>query len=58
MFTPRRSYGNQLPIMIQMINMSIDNDCYSDDPKLAEVSTDFEKKEDFDKEIYKEGWLR
>ena len=44
--------------MIQMINMSIDNDCYSDDPKLAEVSTDFEKKEDFDKEIYKEGWLR
>ena len=58
MFTLRRSYGNQLPIMIQMINMSIDNDCYLDDLKLAEVSAGFEKKEDYDKEIYKENHIK
>ena len=30
-----------LPIMTQMINMSIDNNCYPDDLKLAEVSPVF-----------------
>ena len=39
-----------LPIMIQIIHMSIDNGCYPDDPKLAEVSPVFKKREDLDKE--------
>ena len=39
-----------LPIMIQIINMSIDNGCYPDDSKLAEVSPVFKKREDLDKE--------
>ena len=39
-----------LPTMIQIINMSIDNGCYPDDSKLAEVSPVFKKREDLDKE--------
>ena len=39
-----------LPIMIQIIHMSIDNGCYPDDPKRAEVSPVFKKREDLDKE--------
>ena len=35
--------------MTQIINMSIDNDCYPDDLKLAEVSQVFKKKDDLDK---------
>ena len=35
--------------MAQIINMSIDNDCYPDDLKLAEVSQVFKKKDDLDK---------
>ena len=40
-----------LPIMTQIINMSIDNNCYPDDLKLAEVSPVFEKKDDLEKKI-------
>ena len=32
-----------LPIMTQIINMSIDNNCYPDDLKLAEVCPVFKK---------------
>ena len=39
--------------MTQIINMSIDNNCYPDDLKLAEVSLVFKKKDDLDKENYK-----
>ena len=39
-----------VPIMTQIINISIDNHCYPDDLKLAEVSPDFKKKDDLDKE--------
>ena len=42
-----------LPIMNQIINMSIDNDCYSDNLKIAEVSALFKKKDDLDKESYR-----
>ena len=35
--------------MTQIINVSIDNDCYPDDLKLAEVSQVFKKKDDLDK---------
>ena len=42
-----------LPIMTQIINMSIENDCYPDDLKLVEVSPVFKKKDDLDKENYK-----
>ena len=42
-----------LPIMTQIINMSIDNNCYPDDLKLAEVSPVFKKKDDLDKENYR-----
>ena len=35
-----------LPVMTQIINMSIDNNCYPDDLKLAEVSPVFKKKDD------------
>ena len=31
------------PIMAQVINLSIDNDCYSNDVKLAEVARFFKK---------------
>ena len=41
------------PIMTQIINMSIENDCYPDDLKLVEVSPVFKKKDDLDKENYK-----
>ena len=34
-------------------NMSIDNNCYPDDLKLAEVSPVFKVKDDFDKENYR-----
>ena len=37
-----------LLIMTQIINMSIDNNCYPDDLKLAEVSPIFLKKDDLD----------
>ena len=42
-----------LPIMTQIINMSIDNNCYHDDLKLAEISPIFKKKYDLDKENYR-----
>ena len=42
-----------LPIMTQIINMSIDNNCYPDDLKFAEVSPVFKKKDDLDKENYR-----
>ena len=32
-----------LPLMAQIINMFIDNDCYPDDLKLAEVRLAFQK---------------
>ena len=35
--------------MAQIINMSIDNDCYPNDLKLAEVSLVFLKKDDLDR---------
>ena len=35
--------------MTQIMNMSIDNDCYPDDLMLAEVSQVFKKKDDLDK---------
>ena len=37
-----------LPIMTQIVNMSVDSDCHPDDPKLAAVSPVF----------YKKWWLR
>ena len=42
-----------VPIMTQIINMSIDNNCYPDDLKFAEVSPVFKKKDDLDKENYR-----
>ena len=42
-----------LPIMTEIINMSIENNCYPDDLKLAEVSLVFKKKDDLDKENYR-----
>ena len=42
-----------LAIMTEIINISIDNNCYPDDLKLAEVSPDFKKKDDLDKENYR-----
>ena len=42
-----------LPIMTQIINMSIDNNCYPNNLKLAEVSPVFKKKDDLDKENYR-----
>ena len=39
-----------LPIMTQIINMSIDNNCYPNDLKLAEVSPVFKKKDNLHKE--------
>ena len=39
-----------LPIMTQIVNMSIDNNCYL---KLAEVSPVFEKEDALDKENYR-----
>ena len=42
-----------LPIMTQIINMYIENNCYPDDVKLAEVSPVFKKKDDLDKENYR-----
>ena len=42
-----------LPIITQIISMFIDNNCYPDDLKLAEVTPVFKKKDDLDKENYK-----
>ena len=42
-----------LPIMTQIINMSIDDNCYPDNLKLAEVSPVFKKKDDLDKENFR-----
>ena len=42
-----------LLIMTQIINMSIDNNCYPKDLKLAEVSPVFKKKDDLNKENYR-----
>ena len=42
-----------LPIMTQINKMSIDNNCYPNDLKLAEVSPVFKKKDDLDKENYR-----
>ena len=42
-----------LPIMTEIINMPIDNNCYPDDLKFAEVSLVFKKKDDLDKENYR-----
>ena len=39
--------------MTQIINRSIDNNCYPYDPKLAEVSPVFKKKDDLDKKNYR-----
>ena len=42
-----------LLIMTQIINMSIDNNCYPEDLKLAEVSPVFKKNDDLNKENYR-----
>ena len=42
-----------LPIVTQIINMCVDNNCYPDDLKFAEVSRVFKKKDDLDKENYR-----
>ena len=42
-----------LPIMTQIIYMSIDNNCYFDDLKLAEVSPVLKKKDDLNKKNYR-----
>ena len=42
-----------LPIMTQIINMSIDNNCYPNNLKLAEVSPVFKKKDDLDIENFR-----
>ena len=39
--------------MTQIINMSIDNNCYPDNLKLAEVRPVFKKKDNLDRENYK-----
>ena len=41
------------PIMAQIINMSIENNCYPDDLKFAEVTQVFKKKDYLDRENYK-----
>ena len=38
----------RLLTMTQIINISIDNNCYPDDLKLAEVNPIFKKKDDLD----------
>ena len=42
-----------LSTMTQIINMSLDNDCYPDDLNLADFNPIFKKKDDLDKEKYK-----
>ena len=42
-----------LPIKTQIINISIDKNCYPDDRKLAEANPVFKKKDDLDKENYR-----
>ena len=42
-----------LSAMTQIINMSLDNDCYPDDLKLADFNPVFKKKDDLDKEKYR-----
>ena len=41
------------PIMAQIINMSIENNCYPDDLKFAEVTQVFKKKDYLDRENYR-----
>ena len=48
--TLKQTIDIHLPIMTQIINMSIDNNCYPDHLKLAEVSPAFKQKDDLDKE--------
>ena len=48
--TLKQTTDIHLPIMTQIINMSIDNNCYPDHLKLAEVSPAFKQKDDLDKE--------
>ena len=42
-----------LSLMTQIIKISSDNDCYSDDLKFAEGSPVFKKKDDLDEENYR-----
>ena len=49
----KQTIDTHLPIMTQIINMSIDNNCYPHDLKLAEVSSVFKKKNDLDKENFR-----
>ena len=48
--TLKQTIDINLPIMTQIINMSIDNNHYPDHLKLAEVSPVFKQKDDLDKE--------
>ena len=48
--TLKQTIDIHLPIMTQIINMSIDNNCYPDHLKLAEVSPVFKQKDDLNKE--------
>ena len=41
------------PIMTQIINTSVENNCYPDDLKFAEVSPVFKKKDYLDRENYR-----
>ena len=47
----KQTIHTHLPIMTQII--SIDNNCYPHDLKLAEVSSVFKKKDDLDKENFR-----
>ena len=52
----KQTIDTHLPIMTQMINISIDNDCYPcfpDDLRLAEFNPVFKKKDDLEKENYR-----
>ena len=49
----KQTIDTHLPIMTQIINMSIDNNCYPDALKLAEFSSVFKKKDDLGKENYR-----
>ena len=47
----KQTINIRLPIMTQIISMSVDNYFYPDDLKLAEVIPVFKKKDDLDKKI-------
>ena len=49
----KRAIDIHVPIMNQIINMSIDNNFYPDDLKLAEDSQVIKKNDDLDKESYR-----